>query len=134
MKDLNQIVITGRLTKDGEQRQTSTGKVLQSFTVAVNDDFKAKDATEWTNRAYFLNVVYFGNLPILEKGIQVMVSGKLTTSTSETENGKRTYTKIEATNVYLIGKPELKKIEEKQAELPKEEVKQETENNEDVPF
>lgn len=114
MKDINQVVITGRLTKDAEQRQTTSGKVVQSFSVAINDDFKAKDSKEWTKRAYFINVSYFGNLVGLTKGVQVLVCGKLATSTSDTENGKKVYTKLESNNVYLVNKVEPVKTEEKE--------------------
>ena len=97
MKDINQVVITGRLTKDAEQRQTSAGKVVQSFSVAINDDYKAKDSKEWTKRAYFINVSYFGNLVGLTKGVQVLVCGKLATSTSDTETAKRFIQKLNQT-------------------------------------
>ena len=114
MKDINQVVITSRLTKDAEQRQTTSGKVVQSFSVAINDDYKAKDSKEWTKRAYFINVSYFGNLVGLTKGVQVLVCGKLATSTSDTENGKKVYTKVESNNVYLVNKVEPVKTEEKE--------------------
>lgn len=37
---INNVSLTGRLTKNLELRQTSTGKVMTYFTLAVNRNFK----------------------------------------------------------------------------------------------
>jgi len=114
MKDLNQVVLEGRLTKDSEVRRTAKGKTVQTFSIAVNDDYKPKDSNEWVNRAYFHNCVYFGELEGLNKGVHILITGKLTTSKSETENGTRIYTNVEVQSLKFIkDKEKVEKTEEK---------------------
>lgn len=115
MKDLNQVILEGRLTKDSEVRKTGTGKTVQRFSIAVNDDYKPKDSAEWVNRAYFHNCVYFGELEGLNKGVHILITGKLTTSKSETENGTRIYTNVEVQSLKFIkDKEKVEKTEEKE--------------------
>ena len=40
---MNKVILVGRLTKDPEVRYTPTGKVVASFTLAVNRGFTTKD-------------------------------------------------------------------------------------------
>lgn len=113
MKDLNQVILEGRLTKDSEVRKTGTGKTVQRFSIAVNDDYKPKDSDVWINRAYFVNCVYFGELDGLNKGVHILATGKLTTSKSETESGTKTYTNIEVQSLKFIkDKEKVEKTEE----------------------
>ena len=64
------ITIFGRLTKDGEVRQTDTGKFV-TFSVAVNEGYGENQT------AIFFDVAYNreGIAPYLTKGKQVTVSG-----------------------------------------------------------
>lgn len=128
MKDLNQVILEGRLTKDSEVRKTGTGKTVQRFSIAVNDDYKPKDSDEWVNRAYFINCVYFGELDGLTKGVHVLINGKLITTKSETEDGVKIYTKVEVQGLRFVkDKDKAEKVEEK-AEKKVEE------DTEEVPF
>jgi len=124
MKDINQVTIEGRLTRDCEIRKTTSGKTIQRFSVAVNDDYKPKDSEEWVNRAYFFNCAYFGELDGLNKGVHVLISGKLITTKSETETGTKIYTSIQVENLKFIKDKEktIEKSEEKQKEIDDEEV------------
>lgn len=133
MKDINQVVITGRLTKDSEVRKTGTGKTVQRFSIAVNDDYKPKDSSEWVNRAYFHNCVYFGELEGLNKGVHILATGKLTTSKSETESGTRTYTNIEVQSLKFIkDKEKVEKTEEVEEDFVK--GKADDTDSDSVPF
>lgn len=128
MKDINQVIIEGRLTRDCEIKKTTTGKTLQTFSIAVNDDYKPKDSVEWVNRAYFINCVYFGELDGLTKGVHILINGKLTTSKSETEDGVKVYTKVEVQGLRFIkDKEKTEKVEEKAEKKVEEDM-------EDVPF
>jgi len=130
MKDINQVTIEGRLTRDCEIRKTTSGKTIQRFSVAVNDDYKPKDSEEWVNRAYFINCVYFGELDGLNKGVHVLINGKLITTKSETETGTKIYTNIQVENMKFIKDKEkaAEKVEEKAEEKQKET------DDEEVPF
>ena len=84
---INNVVIMGRLTKEPEERKTSSGKTVCSFCVAVNDDFN-KDKTyyldiiAWDKKADFV-IKYF------RKGSMIAVQGRLTTRNWEDKNGSK---------------------------------------------
>lgn len=96
MADFNQFIVSGRLTVDSEVRVTKTGKRLTSFSLAVNDDYKAGE--EWVKRSYFFNVVYSGEKE-LTKGQYVVVEGKITQFKLEKEGQAKTYYRVVASKV-----------------------------------
>ena len=56
---INNVVIMGRLTKEPEERKTSTGKTVCSFCVAVDDSFDKQkthflDIIAWNKTAEFI--------------------------------------------------------------------------------
>lgn len=84
---MNNIALTGRLTKDLELRSTNSGKDVASFTIAV-DRPGVRDTTDfincvaWEQSARYL-ATYGG------KGRMVAVTGKLTQRDWEDKNGQR---------------------------------------------
>jgi len=113
MKDVNVIFLTGRLTKDSELRATTSGKHIQSFSIASNDDYKKLGSDEWTNKCYFINCVKFGNTLGLDKGVAVSIQGKLTSNTVEKDGVKRTYIQVEVINLnFIVPKEKVEKVEE----------------------
>ena len=96
MADFNQFIVSGRLTADSEVRVTKTGKRLTSFSLAVNDDYKAGE--EWVKRTHFFNVVYSGEKE-LTKGQYVVVEGKMTQFKLEKEGQAKTYYRVVASKV-----------------------------------
>ena len=86
------ITIFGRLTKDGEVRETSRGKFV-TFSVAVNDGYKENQTTIYFDVAYNRE----GIAPYLTKGKQVTVHGDFKTSVYN----DKTYLKIQAYKVEL---------------------------------
>ena len=86
---LNRIVIMGRLTRDPEIRNTQSGVMVVSFTLAVDRDYKTQngdrqtdfiDCTAWRNTADFI-CKYFS------KGKMMIASGRLETGSYEDNNG-----------------------------------------------
>ena len=74
-KGINQVILMGRLTRDPEQRTTSTGKTIASFSIAVDragqdDSADFFDVTAWEK---------LGELVVqyLAKGRRVLVQGRL---------------------------------------------------------
>ena len=125
MADFNQFIVSGRLTADSEVRVTKTGKRLTSFSLAVNDDYKAGE--EWVKRSYFFNVVYSGEKE-LTKGQYVVVEGKMTQFKLDKEGQAKTYYRVVANKVVPFDK-------QKKAEKPNSEyVTDEITNDVDVPF
>lgn len=87
---INQVVISGNLTRDAELRNTGTYSVL-SFTVAVNDRVPGNNGT-YIDRPNFIDCSIFGKRAdalgaYLTKGTKVCVSGKLRFSKWEGKDG-----------------------------------------------
>jgi single-strand DNA-binding protein len=74
-KSVNQVILMGRLTRDPEQRTTNTGKIIVSFSIAV-------DRGGQDDAADFFNVNAWEKLgelvmQYLSKGRRVLVQGRL---------------------------------------------------------
>lgn len=84
---INNVVLTGRLTKDIELRRTTSGKTCTSFTLAVNRNKQETD---------FINCVAWDKLAELleqytHKGSQIGVEGRIQTRNYDDRNGKKVY-------------------------------------------
>lgn len=104
-KSLNQTILMGRLTRDPEQRTTTSGKTIVSFSLAV--DRPGEDAG-----ADFFDVVAWEKLGELVvkyvgKGRKVLVQGRLRQDTwDDKETGKkRSRVGIVATDVTFLDGP-----------------------------
>lgn len=84
---MNQVVLTGRLTRDPELRETQSGKVVASFTLAVD---------RYKEGADFINCVVWGTqaenlFKYQSKGSQVGVVGKIQVRDYEDDKGNKRY-------------------------------------------
>ena len=104
-RSINQVILLGRLTRDPEQRTTTTGKTIASFSIAVDragqdDQADFFDVTAWEK---------LGDLVIqyLAKGRRVLVQGRLRQdSWDDKETGKkRSRVEITATDVTFLDGP-----------------------------
>lgn len=104
-RSINQVILMGRLTRDPEQRTTSTGKTIASFSIAVDrggdsDAADFFDITAWEK---------LGELVIqyLAKGRRVLVQGRLRQdSWDDKETGKkRSRVEVTATDVTFLDGP-----------------------------
>jgi single-strand DNA-binding protein len=92
MSDLNEVVISGRLTRDAELRQTPTGTSVTDIIVASNRIW-SKDSDK-QEEATFVDVTIWGKQAeslarYLTKGRHVMLTGRLKLNKWETEEGDR---------------------------------------------
>ncbi len=102
---INNVVLTGRLTKDVDLRYTGTGTAVASFTLAVNRQFKSQSGERETD---FINCVMwrksaenFANFT--RKGSLVGIQGRIQTRNYEGNDGKRVYvTEVVADNFTLL--------------------------------
>ena len=72
--------IIGRLTKDAEVRTTKSEKQVVNFSVAVNDSYKPKGASEATKVTTYFDCSYWANPGIaqyLTKGTLVELYGRV---------------------------------------------------------
>ena len=103
--NLNSVTIVGNITRDPESRFTSTGRQTTTFGVAVNRSWRNQQTQEWEERTSFFNVVTWAQLAenvssTLQKGMRVLVTGRLEQRSWETEQGdKRSVTEIVADEV-----------------------------------
>lgn len=104
-RSINQVILMGRLTRDPEQRTTTTGKTIASFSIAV--DRGGQDDT-----ADFFNVTAWeklGDLVIqyLAKGRRVLVQGRMRQDTwDDKETGKKqSRIEVVATDVTFLDGP-----------------------------
>jgi len=102
---INNVSLTGRLTKNLELRQTSTGKVMTYFTLAVNRNFKNEQGEQ---TADFISCVAFGKQAenmarFLSQGSLIGVEGRISTRNFQGNDGKTVYvTEVIAGNVSFL--------------------------------
>ena len=82
MSDINELCISGRLTRDPAMRETKSGTAVVNFTIASNKQSRNKTTGEKEERTTFLDCLMFGSRatgigPYLRKGQVVFLSGEL---------------------------------------------------------
>lgn len=104
-RSINQVILMGRLVRDPEQRTTSTGKTIASFSIAV-------DRGGQDDAADFFNVTAWEKLgelvmQYLSKGRRVLVQGRLRQdSWDDKESGKKqSRIEVTATDVTFLDGP-----------------------------
>lgn len=104
-RSINQVILMGRLTRDPEQRTTTTGKTIASFSIAVDragqdDTADFFDITAWEKLGELV-------MQYLSKGRRVLVQGRLRQdSWDDKETGKkRSRIEVTATDVTFLDGP-----------------------------
>lgn len=90
---MNKVFLMGRLTKDPEVKQTPSGNMVCSFTIACDRRFKAQNGER---QADFINCVAWKNHATIignyfHKGSRIMVVGRLETRSYDDQNGQKKY-------------------------------------------
>ena len=94
-KEMNKIILLGRLVKDPELRHTENGdKIYTKFTIAVQRNFKLPDGIR---EADFIPIKVWGKkaeviVKHMRKGSLITLSGRLKTGSYEDKDGNRRYT------------------------------------------
>ena len=107
---LNHITIMGRLTRDPEQRATSSDNSVTRFTVAVDRDFGGRDGGE--RQTDFIDCVAWTSANgrktgdfvqrYFHKGSMIVVSGRLQSRKwQDREGNNRVSWEVNADNVYF---------------------------------
>lgn len=60
MSDINDVSLTGRLTRDPDFRVTAGGTQLLSFGLAFNTSVRNRQTGEWEERGNFIDCTVFG--------------------------------------------------------------------------
>ena len=91
---INNVTITGNLTRDPEVKQTGGGMSVMKLGVAVNDRRKNPQTQEWEDVPNFIDCTMFGDraakvAQYMAKGSKVAISGRLRQETWETQDGQK---------------------------------------------
>ena len=73
MADVNSIILTGRLTKDGELLETTNGKKFLKLAIASNRTIAKKDEkgeNVYESKPLFIDVLVFNSVEYLSKNAQ----------------------------------------------------------------
>lgn len=104
-RSINQVILMGRLTRDPEQRTTTSGRTVVSFSLAVDrvgqdDQADFFDITAWEKLGELV-------MQYLAKGRRVLVQGRLRQdSWDDKETGKkRSRVEVTATDVTFLDGP-----------------------------
>lgn len=103
---MNKAILVGNLTKEPEQRTTSSGIAVTSFTVAVRRRYKDADGNY---QADFINCVAWRSTAefvakYFTKGSRIGVAGTIQTRTYDDQNGNKRYvTEVVADEVEFAG-------------------------------
>ncbi|ERK57844.1 single-strand binding family protein [Gemella bergeri ATCC 700627] len=90
---INNVVLTGRLTRDIELKQTTTNKTAVNFTLAVNRNYKNEQGEQ---QADFINCTAYGKQAenmsrFLNKGSLIGIVGRIATRNYKNKNGEIIY-------------------------------------------
>ena len=102
---VNNVVLVGRLVRDVDLRQTSTGKMMTYFILAVNRNFKNEQGEQ---AADFIGCVAFDKKAenmarFLSKGSLIAVEGRISTRNFQGNDGKTVYvTEVVASNITFL--------------------------------
>lgn len=102
---MNKVIVTGRVTRDSELRQTPNGTPVTDVSVVSNRIWTKNG--ERQEEATFVDVTIWGKQaetlsPMLTKGRHIMVEGRMKLNSWETEEGvKRSKLTIVSENINL---------------------------------
>jgi len=90
---MNKVILVGRLCRDPDVKNTTTGRSVVTFTLAVDRRFKNKDGQK---EADFIPIVFWGKQAelvgqYLSKGSQIGVTGRLQVRSYDADDGQRRY-------------------------------------------
>ncbi len=106
----NKVNLIGRLGVKPEIMTFDTGRKLARFSLATNDRYKDKNG-EWQEDVQWHNVTVWGKVAdrvekLLEKGQEILLEGKISYQSYETNQGDKRYsTVIEGNDFMLLNKP-----------------------------
>lgn len=103
---MNKVILIGRLGDDPEVNHLDSGTAVAKFSLATSERFKDRNG-EKQERTEWHKVTVWGKLAevverFVRKGSQVMVEGKIQTSTYEKDGQKRYSTEIICQNLQML--------------------------------
>jgi single-strand DNA-binding protein len=105
MRDINKVMLMGRLGADPVLRTTQNGVPVANFSLATDHFYKERQESETT----WHRIVAWGKTAeicqqYLQKGMPLLVEGRIRTHKYEGEDGKAKYsTEVHADQIYFLG-------------------------------
>lgn len=122
MSSFNKVILMGNLTRDPEVKYTQSGTAICSFSLALNERYKARDG-EWTERTSFIDCTIWDKrgeafAKFHKKGSKAFVEGALKQeSWEDKESGdKRSKIGVTVFNWEFVGSGEKKDGGDRQQE------------------
>ncbi len=125
---MNKIILTGRLTKDGEARTTQSQKEVYTNTIAVKRDHKNANGEYESD---FFNIVLWQPMEYIKnnakKGVRALVEGKIQQRSYEADGITKYITEVIAENIEIYAdkkeenatpKVAPEKVDDKDIEIP----------------
>jgi len=109
MPEINNVVLSGNLTKDPVFRSTSNNTPVVNFHIAANRRYK-DSSNQWQEDVCYVGVVAWNKLAEscrykLQKGSAVLIDGELQSKTFKSEDGRsRTIVEIKAKRIQFLNK------------------------------
>ena len=109
MKSLrNSVQLIGRLGKDPEVKNLTSGKMMATFSLATSDSYRNADGEKIEDTQWH-NIVVWGKKAeiaseYLKKGAEIAVEGKLIHRSYENSNGEKKYiTEVNVNEILMLG-------------------------------
>ncbi len=106
-RSVNKVILLGNLGRDAETKYTPSGVPRSTFSMATSRRWKDQQTGEWKEETDWHNVVLWRSenvAPMLQKGKQVYIEGRLQTRSWEDKDGNKRYTtEVVADNLILLG-------------------------------
>lgn len=115
---INRVVLTGRLTREPELRQTQGGTAVCAFTLAVNRQFTDRDGKRQSD---FINCVIWRKAAenftnFTTKGSLVGIDGRLQTRSYDDKDGKRVFVTEVVVDQFSLLESRKQRMQEEQAQ------------------
>lgn len=109
LPEVNVLVVSGRIVRDGEQTFTQGGTSKCVMRIAVNRRIKDSKTGEWKDEAFFIDVIAWRELADrskdkAKKGTPVLVEGRLSGREYEKDGQKRSAFEIVANRIQFLAK------------------------------
>ena len=87
---INKVILMGRLTRDPELRHTGKGTPVTTFSIAIDNGYGDNKRTDFVNCIAWNKTAEFVTKNFV-KGKMIIVIGRITTRSWETQDGNRAY-------------------------------------------
>ena len=130
---INNVIVSGRLTRDVELRYTGSGTPVASMSIAVDRVYRDSD-NNWQTETSFFRIVAWARLAeraseMLSKGSPVIIEGTLQSRTwKDKEENTRTTVEITANRIQNLER------EAQESDHDQKSVPEDKEAEDDIPF